>query len=308
MIGSRSVSPANAGRSTAAAVRLLRDVLVLTKPKVASLLVAVGLVAAHVAAAGLEDGRVGFAQLALFALLSYLAAGGAAAINHVADRHLDARMERTRHRPVASGRLSAGAALGFGVAALGVGISGTAVVLSPVVAAWTALGAFIYAGLYTFVLKRRTHHNIVIGGLAGSCGALAGWALVEPGLAPGAWLMAALVFLWTPPHFWGLAIARDADYRRVSVPMLPQVRGLSVTSRTIATYALASLLASVALAAVTPLGGRYLLSAAILGAGFTLVTVQLWRSPTPSLAGWTFKLSGVYLALLLGAMLIDLSW
>ncbi len=282
--------------------RVARDHLALTKPKVALLLVVVGVVAARVA-----DPSIATLDLVTFALLGYLAAGGAAAVNHVADRHLDARMARTRDRPVASGRVGVRSALAFAAASLTLGIGGALLLLGPAVAAWTALGALTYAGLYTFVLKRRTHHNIVIGGLAGSCGALAGWALAEPGLAAGAWCIAALVFLWTPPHFWGLAIARDADYRAAGVPMLPQVRGLRATCRAIALYALASLAASLVLAAVTSLGARYLVAAAVLGVGFTLLTLQLWRAPSARLAGWTFKLSGAYLGLLLAAMLVDLA-
>ena len=281
--------------------RVARDHLALTKPKVALLLVAVGVVAARVA-----DASIATLDLVTFALLGYLAAGGAAAVNHVADRHLDARMARTRNRPVASGRVGVRSALTFAATSLTLGVGGALLLHGPAVAAWTALGALTYGGLYTFVLKRRTHHNIVIGGLAGSCGALAGWALADPGLAPGAWLLAAWVFLWTPPHFWGLAIARDADYRAARVPMLPQVRGLAATCRAIALYALASLAASLALGAATPLGGRYLVAAALLGTGFTLLTARLWHAPTPRLALWTFKLSGAYLALLLVAMVVDL--
>lgn len=300
-IAARPVADAATGRAPRL-VHAVRDHLALTKPKVALLLVTVGVVAARVA-----DPSLGAGSLALFALLGYLAAGGAAAVNHVADRRIDARMARTRHRPVASGRVGVRSALAFAAACLALGVGGTLAWLGPAVALWTVLGALTYAGLYTFVLKRRTHHNIVIGGFAGSCGALAGWALGDPGLAPGAWLMAALVFLWTPPHFWGLAIARDADYRAVGVPMLPQVHGLAATCRAIALYALASLAVSMALAAATSLGARYLVAATVLGLGFTLLTLQLWRAPSARLAGWTFKLSGAYLGLLLTAMLADLA-
>ncbi len=285
----------------AAPLRLALDHLALTKPKVAGLVVAVGVVAAVVA-----DPGIGAARLLTFALFGYLAAGGAAAVNHVADRHIDARMARTRGRPLPSGRVSVRAATTVAAATLALGLGGSLLLLGPAVAAWMAVGATTYAGLYTFVLKRRTHHNIVIGGLAGSCGALGGWALVDPGLGAGAWLLAALVFLWTPPHFWGLAIARDGDYRAVGIPMLPQVRGLAATCRAMVGYALASLLASLALAAATPLSVGYLAAASVLGLAFTLLTVRLWRAPSVDLAGWTFKLSGVYLASLLVAMLLDL--
>ncbi len=290
-----------ASGAQAAPWRLAVDHLALTKPKVAGLVVAVGVVAAVVA-----DPGIGAARLLTFALLGYLAAGGAAAVNHVADRHIDARMTRTRGRPIPAGRVSVPAAITVAAVTLALGLGGSLLLLGPAVASWMTVGATTYAVVYTFVLKRRTHHNIVIGGLAGSCGALGGWALVDPGLGAGAWLLAALVFLWTPPHFWGLAIARDGDYRAVGIPMLPQVRGLAATCRAMAGYALASLLASLALAAVTPLGVGYLAAASVLGLNFTLLTVRLWRAPSVHLAGWTFRLSGLYLASLLVAMLLDL--
>ena len=280
----------------------LRDLVALTKPKVTSLLLAFGLVAATVA-----DASLGAATLAAFALFGYLAAGGAAALNHVFDRDLDARMDRTRARPVASGRVGVPQAAAFAVLLLVTSIGGAAFVLGPAVAAWMATGAATYAGLYTLVLKRRTRHNIVIGGLAGSCGVLAGWSVADPGLAPGAWLLALLVFLWTPPHFWGLAIARDRDYRAAGVPMLPQVLGLGPTARAMLGYAVAMLAVSLWLAPVAGLGVVYLVGAATAGAGLVAVCVATWRRPTVRRALWTFKLSGAYLVLLLLAMVADLA-
>ncbi|MBW6455620.1 MAG: heme o synthase [Trueperaceae bacterium] len=281
---------------------MVRDLVSLTKPKVTSLLLAFGLVSAAVA-----DPEVGAARLATFALLGYLAAGGAAALNHVFDRDLDARMDRTRARPVASGRVGVPEAVAFAALLLAGAIGGAAVALGVAVAAWMAAGAATYAGLYTLVLKRRTRHNIVIGGLAGSCGVLAGWSVADPGLAPGAWLLALLVFLWTPPHFWGLAIARDRDYRAAGVPMLPQVLGLAPTARAMLGYAVAMLLTSLLLAPVAGLGPVYLVGAAASGAAFVALCWATWRRPTVRRALWTFKLSGAYLATLLLAMVADLA-
>ena len=296
-----ALEPAAAARRRRAWMAV-RDLVSLTKPKVTTLLLAFGLVAAVVA-----DPEVGAARLAAFALLGYLAAGGAAALNHVFDRDLDARMDRTRARPVASGRVGVPEAVAFATLLLVGAIGGAALALGVAVAAWMAVGAATYAGLYTLVLKRRTRHNIVIGGLAGSCGVLAGWSVADPGLAPGAWLLALLVFLWTPPHFWGLAIARDRDYRAAGVPMLPQMLGLAPTARAMLGYAVAMLAVSLWLAPVAGFGAVYLAGAVAAGAGFVALCVAMWWRPTVRRALWTFKLSGVYLALLLLAMVADLA-
>jgi heme o synthase len=289
--------------------RALHDRLETTKPKVTLLLLAFGLVAMVVAAADGAGAGVATAtplRLALFACLGFMAAGGAAALNHYFDRDIDAVMVRTRRRPLPSGRLAPRDVLGFAVTLLGTSLPLAAFTLGPWTAFWMAAGAATYAGLYTLVLKRRTRQNIVIGGLAGSCGVLAGWAVVDPTLAPGAWLLALVVFLWTPPHFWGLAIARDDDYRAVRVPMLPQTHGVPATATAMLVYALAMVAASLLLVPVTVLGVGYLIAAALLGAGFVAVCLRTWRSPTARHAGWAFKLSGAYLGLLLVAMVVDL--
>jgi len=298
------LAPAMASRR--GATGLLRDLLTLTKPKVTLLLLAFGLVAAVVAGAA-SGAPAGAARLAAFGLLGYLAAGGAAALNHLFDRDLDARMARTRDRPLPSGRLHPAAAVGFAATLLAISLPAAYVVLGGVVALWMATGALVYGGLYTLVLKRRTPSNIVWGGAAGSCGVLAGWATVDPGLAPGAIGLAALVFLWTPPHFWGLAIARDADYRAAGVPMLPQVRGVPTTAAHMLGYALAMTGVSLALVAMTPLGGLYLTAAIVLGGGFTWLCLRTWRTPTLRHALVAFHASGAYLALLLLAMVVDLA-
>lgn len=290
-----------------AARRAWVDLVVLTKPKVTLLLLAFGLVAAVLAGADGGAAAPGAVRLVGFAVLGYLAAGGAAALNHLFDRDLDARMERTRRRPVAAGRVSPRAAAAFAATLLAVSLPAAAWWFGPAVAGWMAAGAIIYGGLYTLVLKRSTHHNIVIGGLAGSCGVLAGWSVASPALPVGAWLLALLVFLWTPPHFWGLAIARSRDYHAAGVPMLPQVHGIPAAARAILAYACAMTAASLLLAVVTPLGHVYLVGAAVLGVGFTAQAVATWRAPTTARSLATFRLSGAYLALLLGCMLLDLT-
>jgi len=291
----RSAAPVRAGLATSA-----RDHLTLMKPKVTLLLTAFGVVAATVA-----DARVAVADLALFALLGFMAAGGAAALNHVFDRDIDARMERTRARPLPSGRMRVGRAVAFATLLLSVSVGLAAATLGWAVAAWMVLGAAAYAGLYSLVLKRSTHHNIVIGGIAGSCGVLAGWSLVDPALGAGAWLLALLVFAWTPPHFWGLAIARDADYRAAAVPMLPQTRGIEATARAMTVYAALTWAASVLVVIATPLGAAYLTVAIVLGGLFVALNLRLCVAPGRRLAITVFKASGAYLGLLLVAMWLD---
>jgi protoheme IX farnesyltransferase len=195
------------------------DLLALTKPRIAGLLVATGLCSA-VAAAG---GWPGAGPVLAVALGGGLAAGGGGAINAALEGDLDARMARTRHRPVPAGRISPGLALAFGVA-LEAAAFGLIALLANVLAAALAVGgALWYAAVYTAWLKRRTTWNIVVGGAAGSFPPLVGWAAATGRLEPTAWALAAVVFLWTPPHFWSLATLLKEDYRRAGVPMLPVV-------------------------------------------------------------------------------------
>jgi heme o synthase len=295
--------PAVAAAPAPRAAAIARAYLTLLKPKITLLLTAFGLTAAHVAAAT-QGVALGADRLALFALLGLMAAGGAATLNHLFDRDIDPLMRRTRHRPIPSGAVSPRAAATFAALLLGTSLPLAIVLLGWVPALLSALGAGIYGGLYTLVLKRRTTRNIEIGGLAGSCGALAGWAVVDPGLGLGAWVFAALVFLWTPAHFWGLAIARDDDYRAAGLPMLPQVAGVQATARRMTTYAVLTLLASLALVPLTSLGVAYGIGAAVAGALYLALCLAFWRTPTPASALRVFKASGAYLGLLIVAMLV----
>ncbi len=295
--------PVRSARFTRA-LTLIRAYGTLLKPKITLLLTAFALTAALVAAAALGF-EVTTGRLALFVLLGLMASGGAACLNHLFDRDVDRTMARTKHRPIPQGVVSPRAAALYATVLLGVALPLTFVLLGPVPALFSALGAGIYGGLYTLVLKRRTARNIELGGLAGSCGALAGWAVVDPGLAAGAWLFAALVFLWTPAHFWGLAIARDADYRAAKLPMLPQVAGVEVTARMMTLYAALTLAASLALVLVTDLGSFYALAALATGGLYTGLCIGFWRKPNSAAALRVFKSSGAYLGLLIATMLAD---
>jgi protoheme IX farnesyltransferase len=245
-------------------------------------------------------------KVGALALAVTLASAAAGAFNQYAERDLDARMGRTRNRPFVTGRLAPGAAWLVAIVAggaLGVGLAAAA--LNAVAATYTFLGAFTYAVVYTILLKRRTCWNIVIGGLAGSFSVLAGAAAVSPqslGLLPA--MLAIVLFLWTPPHFWSLAIAFRDDYAAAKVPMLPVVVGNARAARVV--LAGSALLVAVALLPAMFGMGRFYLATAV-GAGVYLLvrSVQLVRAPTRRTAIANFHASLVYLALLLGAAIAD---
>lgn len=279
--------------------------LTLLKPKITLLLTAVGGVAAAVAAAttgtALDAGR-----LVWLCVLGLAAAGAAATLNHLFDRDIDVLMRRTRNRPIPTGLVTPRAAAVQAAVLLACAVPLAYLLLGPVPALFIALGAAIYGGFYTLFLKRNTARNIEIGGLAGSCGAIAGWAIVDPGLGAGAWLFGALVFAWTPAHFWGLAVARDADYRATKLPMMPQVAGVAATARLMTVYAVLTLAASVALVPATSLGLVYGAVAVVSGGFGLLLCARFQRSLATAWALRVFKFSGGHLALLVVGMLLDL--
>ncbi len=275
------------------------DYLALTKPKVQSLLLLTPVAAMLVAG----DPSV---QLVLLTCLGgYLSAGGAGAVNHYSDRDIDALMARTASRPVPAGRVSPRAALAFGctLAALSFALLSLTVNL---LAASLALSGFLgYVLVYTVWLKRRTPQNIVIGGAAGAIPPLVGWAAVEGSLSGTSLYLFAIVFFWTPPHFWALSLLMKDEYARVGVPMLPVVRGEAETRRQILLY-------SVLLYAVTQLpfsaggfGLIYLFSSLALNGLFIWRAVQLYRHPDRKTALRLYLYSLLYLALLFGAMVLD---
>jgi heme o synthase len=287
------------GRRPLAAI--LRDYLVLTKPRIIALLL-VTTVAAMIAAvpSGLDLETVLWTMLG-----GYLAAGGAGAINHYLDRDRDARMARTRGRPLVSGRIEPRHGLWFGVA-LGVLSTVQLAVTVNVLASGLALcGLLGYVFVYTVWLKPLTPQNIVIGGAAGAIPPLVGWAAATDGLAPEALYLFGIVFLWTPPHFWALSLLIKDDYARTGVPMLPVVAGEEETRRQIVVYTLV-LVAFTLLPVLTGfLEAVYLAGAAVLGAAFTALALELRQGPSRRAALRLYLASLAYLALLFGVIAID---
>jgi heme o synthase len=280
-------------------VATLRDYLTLTKPKVQSLLLLTTITTMYVAG----DPSVGL--VFLVCLGGTLSAGGAGAINHAIDRDIDRLMARTASRPVAAGRISPSAAIGFGVALGCASFALLALAVNPLAAALSLSGLLGYVCVYTLWLKRATPQNIVIGGAAGAVPPLVAWAAVTGGVSGTALFLFAIVFFWTPPHFWALSLLMKDEYAKVGVPMLPVVRGEAETRRQILLY-------TVLLYAVTQLpfcaggfGVEYLVVSMTLGGGFIYCAVRLLRSGDRRWALRTYLYSLAYLALLFVSMPID---
>ena len=279
--------------------QLLADYFDLTKPKVQSLLLLTTVTTMEVA------GSPSVSRVAVTCLGGYLSAGGAGAVNHYWDRDIDARMKRTANRPVPSGRVSPGAALRFGIALATLSfILMTATV--GVLAASLALGGFVgYVGVYTMWLKRRTPHNIVIGGAAGAMPPLVGWAATRGSLSWTAVYLFAIVFYWTPAHFWALSLLMKDEYAEVGVPMLPVVRGERETRRQILLYSLLLYAVTQLPFCVGAFGGIYLVGSMALGLAFIACAVLLYRRADRRAALRLYLFSMLYLALLFGTMVLD---
>ena len=279
--------------------QVVSDYVALTKPKVQSLLLLTTICTMEIAG----DPSVGL--IALTVAGGYLSAGGAGAVNHWYDRDIDALMERTADRPVPAGRVSPNAALAFGcvLALLSFVLLSTTV---NVLAASLALCGFLgYVFVYTVWLKRRTPQNIVIGGAAGAVPPLVGWAAATGGLTLDALWPFAIVFVWTPPHFWALALLIKDDYARTGVPMLPVVAGAAATRRQILVYAVALTALTVLPWATGLFGTLYLGAALALGGAFTGLAASLAARPSRGAALRVYLASLAYLALLFCAMAID---
>jgi protoheme IX farnesyltransferase len=280
----------------------LADYMTLTKPRIMSLLVLTA-VCAMVAAAG---GAPATVPLAALVIGGALACGGASALNHVLDRDIDRLMgPRTASRPVAAGRISPGRAVAFGLVLSALAF-GVLTIFANVLAAVLSLsGGAYYVVVYTLWLKRSTAQNIVIGGAAGAIPPLAGWAAAHGTLGLGAGLLFVIVLLWTPPHFWALALLLSRHYEAADVPMMPVVRGATATSVRVLLYTAALVAVSLVPAALGIFGVGYLGAAVILGSVFCVLAWRLWRDQTPARAAVLFHYSLLYLSLLFLAVAVD---
>ncbi|MDQ3758488.1 MAG: heme o synthase [Actinomycetota bacterium] len=279
----------------------VRDYVALTKPRIISLLLVT--TAATMVVASPE--RLALSTVLWTMLGGYLAAGGAGAINHYLDRDRDARMARTRTRPLVSGRIEPVHGLVFGIVLGALAFVQLAITVNLLSAALAMAGLLGYVFVYTMWLKPLTPQNIVIGGAAGAVPPLVGWAAATGGLTLDALYPFAIVFMWTPPHFWALSLLIKDDYARTGVPMLPVVRGEEATRRQIVLYAAALAVLTVAPFVTGLFDGIYLASALVLGGGFLFLAVRLARAPSRRAALRLYLSSLAYLALLFTAMAVD---
>ena len=278
---------------------VVSDYFEMTKPKVQSLLLFTTITTMYVA------GDPSLGLVALTCLGGALSAGGAGAINHALDRDLDRVMRRTADRPVASGRVSPTAAIVYGVL-LGCGsFALLALTVNPLAAVLSMSGLLGYVLVYTMWLKRRTPQNIVIGGAAGAVPPLVAWAAVTGSLSGTAFYLFAIVFFWTPPHFWALSLLMKDEYARAGVPMLPVVRGEGETRRQILLYAVLLYAVSQLPFCAGAFGVTYLVCSVVLGAAFIAGAYRLLRRADRRTALRLYLFSLAYLALLFGAMVAD---
>jgi protoheme IX farnesyltransferase len=273
----------------------------LTKPRVIQLIVFCALIGMLLAQPGWPDWR----NVALASAGIWLVASAAAAFNCLVEQQIDRRMARTAWRPTAKGELSSAQALIFstllcvaGCALLAWGVNALTM--------WLTLATFVgYAVIYTVVLKPLTPQNIVIGGASGAMPPVLGWAAMRGDTGPEAWIMFLIIFLWTPPHFWALALYRVEDYRRAGLPMLPVTHGSEFTRLQVLLYTLVLFAATLLPFIQGMSGGIYLAAALVLGGMFILYGWQLWRDYSDALARRTFRFSIWHLSLLFAALLLD---
>src|SRR3954468_11094154 len=275
------------------------DYLEMTKPKVQSLLLFTTVTTMYVA------GTPSLGLVLLTCLGGALASGGAGAINHFIDRDIDAKMSRTANRPVPAGRVAPWAALTYGIV-LGVCSFALLALTVNVLAASLALSGLLgYVLVYTLWLKRRTPQNIVIGGAAGAVPPLVAWAAVTGGLSWWAVYLFAIVFYWTPPHFWALSLLMKNEYAKASVPMMPVVRGEAETRRQIVLYTGLLVMLTMLPSCGQLFGTIYLVAVCVLGGAFFWLALRLYRSRERRAALRLYLFSLAYLALLFGAMVVD---
>ena len=286
----------------AASHTLVRDYVALTKPRIIVLLLVTALGGMFLASQGAPE-----ASLILLVLSGgALAAGGANAMNHSLERDLDERMDRTRERPVAAGRIDPNQALAFGIALNLLAFTLLSTMVNPLSAALTLSATLFYVLVYTKVLKRTTPQNIVIGGAAGAIPPMVGWTAVTGQIDLPALYLFAIIFFWTPPHFWALSLILKDDYARAGVPMLPVVAGVDKTKTSILLYSVLLLALTLMFSStVTSLHWIYLSSSLALGVGFVGLAWRLKRRPEIEGARLFFFYSMLYLAALFLAIMID---
>lgn len=281
-----------------------KDYVELCKPRVVLLMLLTVLVGMYLA----TPGWVNLSLIAYTVLGVGCSAASAAAINHLVDRHIDSIMARTKKRPVAHGRVSVYQALVFAVIMGAFGLTVLALFVNKLTALLTFITLIGYAGVYTGYLKRATSQNIVIGGLAGAAPPLLGWTAVTNHLDPQALLLVLIIFTWTPPHFWALAIYRYEEYQHAQIPMLPVTHGIPFTKLNIYLYTILLLVVSILPFTVGMSSWLYLLAALVLGGRFLYWAHKLYRTDKPVIAMKTFRFSIVYLMLLFVFLLIDHYW
>jgi len=278
-----------------------RDYKELTKPNVVLLMILTSAIGMFMAVPGMVPLDI----LVLGNLGIALCAGAAAAVNHLVDQRVDQKMSRTHNRPIAQGRVSNLQAALFAAAMGSLGMYILIVWINPLTA-WLTLASLVgYAFVYTMFLKRATPQNIVIGGLAGAMPPLLGWTAVTGDIHGHALLLVLIIFAWTPPHFWALAIHRREEYALVAIPMLPVTHGVAFTKLHILLYTILMFLITLLPFATHMSGPLYLLGAVVLGGGFLYWAIALIRGKNPNAPMETFKYSIVYLMSLFVIMLLD---
>jgi protoheme IX farnesyltransferase len=278
-----------------------RDYKELTKPNVVLLMILTSAIGMFMAVPGMVPLHI----LILGNLGIALCAGAAAAVNHLVDQRVDQKMSRTHNRPIARGRVSNRQATLFALVMGGLGMGILILWINPLTA-WLTFASLVgYAFVYTLFLKRATPQNIVIGGLAGAAPPLLGWTAVTGSVDGHALLLVLIIFAWTPPHFWALAIHRREEYAAVEIPMLPVTHGVAFTKLHILLYTILMFLITLLPYATRMSGPLYLLGAVVLGGGFLYWAIALMRGKNPNAPMETFKYSIVYLMSLFVVMLVD---
>jgi protoheme IX farnesyltransferase len=273
----------------------------LTKPRVVQLIVFCAVIGMLLAAPGWPDWRIVIAATAGI----WLVASAAAAFNCLVEREIDRRMKRTAWRPTAQGELADSHTLTFSLLLCSAGCAILWFLVNPLTMALT-LATFVgYAVIYTVVLKPMTPQNIVIGGASGAMPPVLGWAAVRGDAGPEAWLLCLIIFLWTPPHFWALALYRAEDYARAGLPMLPVTHGSAFTRLHVFLYTVVLFAGTLLPFAYGMSGWVYLVAAVALGVAFMVYGFRLWRDYSDALARRTFRFSILHLSLLFAALLVD---